>query len=162
MWNFFGKPLPAGSAAPDFEALDDSGRLVRLSSLRGQAVLLVFYPADGTPVCRAQLCEIRDSWGEFEAAKVHVFGVNPASAASHRRFISHNRFPFPIMVDEGQRVAKRYRASGLFVKRSVVLIDGAGTVVFSRRGKPSPETALRALRQNEMSGICETKPPMAG
>ncbi len=162
MWNFFGKPLPAGSAAPDFEALDDSGRPVRLSGLRGQAVLLVFYPADGTPVCRGQLCEIRDSWGGFEAAKVRVFGVNPASAASHRRFISRNQFPFPILVDRGQRVAKLYRANGMFVKRTVVLIDGAGTILLSQRGKPSPETILCALHQNEIPPFCETKPPEAG
>lgn len=149
MWNFFGNPLPAGSAAPDFEALDESGHSVRLSDLRGQPVLLVFYPADGTPVCRKQLCEIRDSWGAFEAANARVFGVNPAGAESHRRFIDRNRFPFPILVDKGRRIAKLYRANGLFVKRTVVLIDAAGTIVFAQRGKPSPETVLRALRPDQ-------------
>lgn len=146
MWNFFGNPLPAGSAAPDFETTDESGRSVRLSDFRGQPVLLVFYPADGTPVCRKQLCEIRDSWGAFEAANARVFGVNPAGAESHRRFIDRNQFPFPILVDKGQRIAKLYRANGLFVKRTVVLIDAAGTVAFAQRGMPSPETVLRSLR----------------
>lgn len=145
VWNFFGKPLPVGSAAPEFEALDESGRLVRLSSLRGHAVLLVFYPADGTPVCRAQLCEIRDSWSQFEAAGVRVFGVNPARADRHRRFSADNRFPFPLLVDQGQRIAKLYRANGWLVKRTVVLIDAVGTIVFSQRGAPSSESILRAL-----------------
>lgn len=149
MWNFFGRPLPVGSVAPDFEALDETGLSVRLSALRGQPVLLVFYPADGTPVCRKQLCEIRDSWDAFEVANVRVFGVNPAGAESHRRFAAGNRFPFPILVDSGQKIARLYRANGLFVKRTVVLIDASGTIAFAERGLPSSATILHALSPRE-------------
>jgi peroxiredoxin Q/BCP len=145
VWNFFGKPLPVGSAAPDFEAVDDSGLPVRLSNLRGQPVLLVFYPGDDTPGCRKQLCDIRDSWEQFELKDVSVFGVNPQGAASHQRFIGKYGFPFPILVDKGQRIARLYKANGLVVKRTVVLIDAVGTIVFSERGMPSPEKILRVL-----------------
>ena len=145
VWNFFGKPLPVGSAAPDFEAVDDSGLPVRLSDLRGQPVLLIFYPGDDTPGCRKQLCNIRDSWEQFELKDVSVFGVNPQGAASHQRFIGKYGFPFPILVDKGQRIARLYKANGLVVKRTVVLIDAAGKIVFSERGMPSPEKILRAL-----------------
>lgn len=138
-----------GSAAPDFEALDETGRPIRLSKLRGQSVLLVFYPADGTPVCRKQLCEIRDSWSMFEASNVRVFGVNPAGAESHRRFAAVNRFPFPILVDKGQRIARLYRANGLLVKRTVVLIDATGTIAFAERGSPSPANVLLSLSLRE-------------
>lgn len=134
-----------GSSAPDFEAVDDSGLPVRLSDLRGQPVLLVFYPGDDTPGCRKQLCDIRDSWEQFELKDVRVFGVNPRGAASHQRFVGKYGFPFPILVDKGQRIARLYKANGLVVKRTVVLIDAAGTVVFSERGMPSPEKILHAL-----------------
>ncbi|MDZ7637582.1 MAG: peroxiredoxin [Bryobacterales bacterium] len=145
MWNLFEKPLPAGSEAPDFEAEDESGKPFRLSALRGKPVLLVFYPGDDTPGCRKQLCEIRDSWQALESHGVSVFGVNPQGAESHRRFIGKYGFPFPILVDRGQRIAKLYRASGLIVKRTVVLIDSGGGILFSERGMPSSRTVLRAL-----------------
>jgi peroxiredoxin Q/BCP len=113
--------------------------------LRGTPVLLVFYPGDDTYGCRKQLCEIRDSWQALRARGVAVFGVNPQSAASHEKFGGKYGFPFPILVDSGQRIARLYRASGLMVKRTVVLIDTGGTIVFSERGMPSPDKVLAAL-----------------
>lgn len=145
MWALFEKPLPAGTPAPDFEAPDADGTLHRLSALRGTPVLLVFYPGDDTYGCRKQLCEIRDSWQEFRARGVAVFGVNPQSAESHQKFGGKYGFPFPILVDSGQRIARLYRASGLMVKRTVVLIDARGTIVFAERGMPSPAKVLAAL-----------------
>lgn len=147
MWNLFEKPLSAGTVAPDFEALSEAGVAMRLSSLRGQPVVLVFYPGDDTPKCRQQLCEFRDSWSILQSHGIAVYGVNPQGAESHRRFIEKHRFPFPILVDAKQRIATLYRASGLLVKRTVVLIDAKGVVAFSERGAPSPEAILRALSQ---------------
>ena len=143
--NLFEKPLPVGTPAPGFEADDEAGRHVSLSALRGRAVLLVFYPGDDTPGCRKQLCEIRDSWATLAERGVAVFGVNPQSAESHQRFVGKYRFPFPILVDKGKRIAKLYRAAGLIIKRTVVLIDADGIVRFSQRGMPSPAEVLRAL-----------------
>jgi peroxiredoxin Q/BCP len=141
----FEKPLPVGTPAPDFEAPDAAGTVHRLSALRGTPVLLVFYPGDDTYGCRKQLCEIRDSWQAFRARAVAVFGVNPQGAESHQKFGGKYGFPFPILVDSGQRIARLYRSSGLMVKRTVVLIDAGGTIVFSERGMPSPEKVLAAL-----------------
>lgn len=145
MWSLFEKPLPAGAPAPDFEAPDETGNLHRLSALRGAPVLLVFYPGDDTYGCRKQLCEIRDSWHAFRDRGVTVFGVNPQSADSHQKFRGKYAFPFPILVDSGQRIARAYRASGWMVKRTVVLIDAGGMIVFSERGMPSPRRVLAAL-----------------
>jgi peroxiredoxin Q/BCP len=143
---YFGGPLSVGSAAPDFEAVDQTGRNVRLSSLRGSPVVLVFYPGDDTPGCTRQLCAFRDHWGAYKAAGVAVFGVNPQGAASHTKFVTKFGFPFPILVDRGGHIAGDYRAGGWLVRRTVYGIGADGRVAFARRGMPSPDQVLAALR----------------
>src|SRR5438105_2068330 len=108
---FFSSPLPVGSPAPDFTLYDQDGAAVTLSALRGSNVLLVFYPADETRVCRQQLCEFRD---QAEVAREHhmmIFGINPGSAQSHANFRDKQRLPFPLLVDTGRRVAKLFGAN---------------------------------------------------
>ena len=114
----FSDPLAAGTAAPDFTLPQQDGKAVSLSKLRGKNVVLVFYPGDDTPVCRKQLCEFRDQWKEIRKQNVLVFGVNPASAASHVKFQEKYHFPFPLLVDAGQKVAELYHANGLLIKRT--------------------------------------------
>jgi peroxiredoxin Q/BCP len=138
----FSDPLKAGTPAPDFSLPDDSGRVVTLSALRGKRVVLVFYPADDTPGCTKQLCQFRDDWSEARAAGVEVFGVNPGSARSHVKFLQKFKFPFPLLVDESQKVAELYHANGLIVKRTVYLIGADGLIHFSRRGMPPPSEVL--------------------
>jgi thioredoxin-dependent peroxiredoxin len=88
---------------------------------------------------------LRDNWGQASARGIHVFGVNPQSARSHLKFRDKYSFPFPLLVDEGQKVAQRYHASGLFVKRTVYGIDGQGIIRFASRGTPAPHDVLAAL-----------------
>jgi len=140
----FSDPLPAGSPAPDFTLPKQDGGSVSLSKLRGNNVVLVFYPGDDTAVCRRQLCEFRDSWGPAHERNTLVFGVNPQSAASHQRFVARYTFPFPLLVDRGQRVASRYKAGGLIVRRTVYLIGPDGAVRYARRGKPPVSEVLEA------------------
>ena len=142
----FSDPLPTGTPAPDFTALDDSGRSVTLSALRGRNVVLVFYPGDDTPGCTKQLCQFRDDWSEATARNVEVLGVNPQSAQKHRRFRDKFSFPVPLLVDAGQKIGALYHANGLIVKRTVYLIGPDGTILFSRRGMPSPSEVLAAAR----------------
>ncbi len=140
----FSDPLPPGTKAPGFSLPDQSGRTVTLSDWLGKRVVLVFYPGDDTPGCTKQLCEFRDDWSKARAAGVQVFGINPQSAAAHQKFRDKYKFPFPLLVDRGQKVAELYRANGLFVKRTVYLIDGAGVIRFARRGMPKPSEVLAA------------------
>jgi thioredoxin-dependent peroxiredoxin len=74
---------------------------------------------------------------------VHVFGVNPQSAASHENFREKYHFPFPLLVDRGQKVASLYHANGLIVKRTVYRIGPDGIIRFARRGMPDPREVLR-------------------
>jgi peroxiredoxin Q/BCP len=138
----FSAPLPTGTQAPDFDAIDQDGYPVRLAELRGKNVVLIFYPADETSVCRQQLCEFRDLKAEWSANDTVVFGVNPQSARSHQKFREKRALGFPLLVDHGQQIAKRYRANGLFVRRTVYLIGKDGRINYGERGKPSPEKVL--------------------
>jgi peroxiredoxin Q/BCP len=140
----FSDPLPTGTKAPDFTLPQQDGKSVSLSKLRGKNVVLVFYPGDDTPVCRAQLCEFRDHWGQARKRNALVFGVNPAGAGSHSKFQEKYHLPFPLLVDAGQKVAALYRANGLFVKRTVYLIGPDGAIRYAKRGKPDPAEVLAA------------------
>jgi peroxiredoxin Q/BCP len=137
--------LPVGAAAPDFSVPDQDGSRVTLSALRGKNVILVFYPADDTSLCTRQLCEFRDHWAEAQASNALVFGVNPARSRAHQKFREKCKFPFPLLIDEGQKIARLYQSAGWFVpRRTVYLIDPEGNVRYARRGKPSPEEVLAA------------------
>src|SRR5579883_2547120 len=138
----FSSPLPVGTPAPDFSLPDESGRVVKLSELRGREVVLVFYPGDDTPGCTSQLCGFRDSWSAARARGVEVYGVNPQSAAKHKKFRDKFSFPFPLLVDRGQKVGELYRTRGLLVKRTVYRIGPDGVIRFARRGYPAPAEVL--------------------
>jgi peroxiredoxin Q/BCP len=141
----FGEPLPPGAPAPDFSLPDQDGNTVNLADLRGRNLVLVFYPADDTAVCTAQLCEFRDRWAEVKARNAALFGINSNNPARHAKFREKRQFPFPLLVDAGQAVAKLYRAAGpIAVRRTVYLIGPDGVIRYARRGKPSPEQVLAA------------------
>jgi peroxiredoxin Q/BCP len=141
---FLDQPLRIGSEAPDFRLPAGDGQLVSLSSLRGQNVVLIFYPGDDTTVCRQQLCQFRDHWALAQEKNTLVFGVNPQNAGSHEKFRANRSLPFPLLVDEGGNVARAYHAGGRIVRRTVYLIGRSGRIRFARRGVPSPEEVLAA------------------
>jgi peroxiredoxin Q/BCP len=142
----FSDPLLVGAPAPDFTVQDDSGHTVRLTDLRGRNVVLVFYPGDDTPGCTRQLCDFRDGWSAAQARGIAVFGVNPQNARAHAKFRKKFDFPFPLLVDSGQKVARLYHAHGLIVKRTVYLIGPDGVIRFARRGMPHPTEVLAAAQ----------------
>lgn len=148
IWSWlFDRPLAVGTEAPDFSLEDQDGNAIRLSAFRGRSnVVLVFYPGDATNVCTKQLCEFRDAWDEVISKGCVVLGINPQSAESHRKFADAQRYPFPLLVDTGQNVARLYHAAGLIVRRTVYLIDKDGIVRFAERGKPSKDSVLAAVQ----------------
>jgi|GEM_PF-126995 len=94
-------PLKAGSPAPDVTLKLTDGSEVALSSLKGQRVLIYFYPKDDTPGCTAQAKGIRDAWPDLEAAGIAVYGVSMQGADSHEAFIAKYDLPFPLAIDDG-------------------------------------------------------------
>lgn len=142
----FASPLPVGSMAPDFELRDEQGELVRLADFRGRKnVVLVWYPGDDTKICTQQLCDFRNDWAAVAARDTVVLGMNPQNAGSHGRFKQRYSFPFPLLVDEKQRVGRLYKTYGWIVRRTVYAIDRAGLIRLARRGVPPVAEVLRAL-----------------
>jgi len=130
-------PQP-GDLAPDFEGPTQSGEPLRLSDLRGRPVALYFYPADDTPGCTKQACNLRDNYGALLAAGVAVVGVSPDDTASHERFAHKYDLPFPLVADPDHRIAEAYGAWGeknlygirrMGLKRTTFLIGPDGRVV---------------------------------
>ena len=140
--------LEIGSEAPGFKLKTESGETVSLEDHKGKEnVVLIFYPGDNTPGCTSQLCAVRDDWEEFKDKEVAVYGVNPADAASHQKFVDDHKFPFPLIVDEAKSMAKDYRADGmLFVSRTVYGIDKEGRIVFAEKGMPANEKILKSFK----------------
>jgi len=105
-------PLREGAEAPDFTLESDSGETVSLAQLRGKPVVLYFYPRDDTPGCTTEACEFRDAWEDVKKTGAVVLGVSPDTAASHKKFKSKFRLPFPLLADPEHKVAERYGAWG--------------------------------------------------
>jgi thioredoxin-dependent peroxiredoxin len=138
--------VEVGDPAPSFALPSDTGETVSLESLRGQPVVLYFYPRDDTPGCTAQASGIRDSWGEFEKRGAVVVGVSPDSGESHAKFREKYGLPFTLLADEDHAVADAYgvwvekNMAGrkyMGVERSTFVIDADGKVAkIMRRVKP--------------------------
>ena len=75
-----------------------------------------------------------------------VYGINPGSAESHKKFAGKNKLEFPLLVDSGQEVARLFNANGIFVKRTVYLIDPEGIIRFGTRGMPKALEILKYAR----------------
>jgi peroxiredoxin Q/BCP len=88
--------LAIGDAAPDFTLPDQDGKPLTLSSLRGQRVVIYFYPKDDTPGCTKEACNFRDRWSDLESQGIRVLGISKDNAASHGKFISKYTLPFPV------------------------------------------------------------------
>jgi peroxiredoxin Q/BCP len=106
--------LEIGDEAPDFSLPDQSGDTVQLSALRGQRVVIYFYPKDDTPGCTKEACNFRDQWQAFEQHGIRVLGISKDNAASHGKFIAKYSLPFTLLTDaEPCAVASAYESYGL-------------------------------------------------
>jgi peroxiredoxin Q/BCP len=141
-----------GKPAPDFELVSDSGETVKLSDLRGQPVVLYFYPKDDTPGCTRQACGIRDAYAEFERAGAAVFGISADTQASHERFKSKYALPFALLADPEHKLGEPYgvaQEGKNSYERSTFVIDAEGNVSrVLRRVNPDSHAneVLAALR----------------
>lgn len=98
----------AGAEAPNFTLPADDGSTITLSDLRGGKVVVYFYPADDTPGCTAQACDLRDRIEELDARGATVLGISPDDVASHQRFRDKYGLSFRLLADVGHAVADQY------------------------------------------------------
>jgi thioredoxin-dependent peroxiredoxin len=107
-----GQRLEAGDPAPDFTLPDADGKKVSLSSLRGERVIIYFYPAAMTPGCTKQACDFRDSLASLSAAGLTVLGISPDSPAKLAKFRDKEGLNFPLLSDADRSVLEAYGAFG--------------------------------------------------
>jgi peroxiredoxin Q/BCP len=119
--------LAIGARAPEFTLPDADGQPTSLSNLlRDGPLVLYFYPADFTPGCTREACQIRDLHTEIDAAGIRVAGVSPQSPESHRAFRDKYKLPFTLLADVDRFVIKMYGVQGPLgfgVRRATFLID---------------------------------------
>ena len=119
--------LKAGVEAPDFTLPDSEGQPRRLADLiEGHPLILYFYPADFTPGCTREACDLRDLHARILASGLRVVGISPQSPESHRRFRDEHALPFMLLSDEDKSVIKAYDVDGplgIGVRRATFLVD---------------------------------------
>ena len=152
------KEIKEGNKAPDFTALDQDGKKVKLSSFKGKKnVILYFYPKDMTPGCTTQACDFRDQQKNFKSTI--ILGVSIDSQERHQKFIKKYDLPFTLLADIDKKVVQKYgvwQEKKLYGKtfmgivRSTFIIDKIGTVrkiFFKVKVKNHIEEVLNALKE---------------
>jgi peroxiredoxin len=133
--------IQPGAQAPDFTLPDQDGRKVSLSDLRGQTVVLVFYPADFSPVCTDQLSVYQEVLGELEQRGTKLLGISVDGAFCHRAFREHMNIEIPLLADFHPK-GEVARAYGVWSEehgvagRALVIVGPDGSVTWSYMSPP--------------------------
>jgi len=151
--------LEPGDQAPDFELPDQNGDPVKLSDLKGQTVILYFYPRAATPGCTTQACGVRDRGGDYKATGARVIGVSPDSVDAVKKFADKFDLDFTLLADADHAVAEAYGTwveksmygkKYMGVQRATFIIDPEGKIA-KAFPKVSPKThddvVLKALAE---------------
>lgn len=129
--------LKPGDRAPDFTVPTDGGGKIRLSQLKGNPVVLYFYPKDDTTGCTKEACGFRDSMPSLAKAGAAVIGVSKDSVASHDRFKAKHDLNFTLAADTEGKVCETYGSwteksmygrKYMGIERATFLIDGKGVI----------------------------------
>jgi len=129
--------LAPGDLAPDFTLATADGGQVHLADLRGQRVIVYFYPAAMTPGCTKEACDFRDSLASLQAAGFAVVGVSPDGVDKLAKFVEAEQLTFPLASDPTREVLEAWGAWGekkLYGKtvtgviRSTVVVGADGNV----------------------------------
>lgn len=156
-----GGRIRSGDPAPDFTLPGTDGtpaghRDYTLDTYRGTPVVLVFYPADNSPVCTVQLTRYTNDIAEFGRVGAQVLALSPQSVDQHDEFArAHGGFAFPMLADADKTVGESYGVLGPlgFYRRSIFVIDPAGVIRFAHRSVTSltfqpTATIVDAVRQS--------------
>ena len=123
-----GRQLEIGDPAPEVEGVDEEGNPIRLNDYcRESFTLVYFFPKADTPGCTAQACALRDEFSELSARHVRVVGISADSAEALRKFKAKHHLPFPLMMDEGQKMSLAFGVPtilGMTHRQSFLLRDG--------------------------------------
>ncbi|MEO0809421.1 MAG: thioredoxin-dependent thiol peroxidase [Pseudomonadota bacterium] len=151
--------LEEGTQAPDFKLPADDGETFHLGALKGQPVVLFFYPKDDTAGCTKEAVAFSELHDEFKAAGVTVAGLSPDSIASHIKFKKKHELNVTLISDEEKGVLENYGVwveksmygrKYMGVERTTLLIDAAGSIARIWRKVKVPghaEAVLKAVKE---------------
>ena len=126
------EPIREGDLAPDFTATTQDGEEISLRQFRGEkAVVVYFYPRDGTPICTRQACRFRDAYEEFLDAGAVVIGISGDTPERHQAFGQMHCLPFHLVSDADGAIRQAYgvrKRFGFLPDRVTYLVDKEGIV----------------------------------
>jgi peroxiredoxin Q/BCP len=129
--------VTVGKTVPDFELSATSEQTIKLSNLKGQNILLYFYPKDDTPGCTREGQDFRDFYDQFRHFNTTIFGISRDTLRSHESFKSQQGFPFELLSDKDETLCqlfdvikpkKMYGKEVRGIERSTFLIDKEGVL----------------------------------
>ena len=148
-----------GQSAPPFHARSDDGRIMDLAALRGQWVVLYFYPRASTPGCTIEAQRFEQALPEFERAGATVIGVSTDTEARQASFRDQCGLSFPLLPDGDKKVARAYGVLGGLVgllgvaARQTFLIDPSGVLAYHWKSVSPARHAAEVLEKvQELSG----------
>lgn len=148
--------LKPGDKAPLFTGKDQHGNTISLSALKGQKVVLYFYPQDDTPTCTVQACNLRDNYALLKNLGFVILGVSPDDEKTHGKFEAKYNLPFALIADPEHRIIDQYSVWGekilygrkyMGLHRTTFLIDEKGIIrkVFLKpRSRQHAEDIIKA------------------
>ena len=131
--------LKVGDFAPEFTLKNQEGRDVSVTTFRGSNLLIYFYPADFTPHCTSQACNLRNNFDKLTEKDIRVIGISTNNSMKHKEFRDEYNLQFDLLADEKGKVAALYDSIsdvkflgfsiGKFAKRNSFLVDKDGKIV---------------------------------
>ena len=129
--------LAEGQKAPAFKGIDQDGKPVSLAGLKGQKIVIYFYPEDDTPTCTIQACNLRDNFGMLKKKGIAVIGISPDEVSKHKKFEQKYQLPFSLIADPRHTIINKYGVWGeklmfgrkyMGVHRTTFLVDEKGVI----------------------------------
>jgi thioredoxin-dependent peroxiredoxin len=151
--------LVVGQKAPAFKSKDQNGNTVSLADYKGQRVVIYFYPADNTPVCTIQSCNLRDNYALLKKEGYTVLGISPDGVESHKKFETKHDLPFTLVTDESKTILNKYGVWGeknmygnkvIGVHRTTFMINETGVIVkifLKPKNKEHAEEIIKAGKE---------------
>lgn len=156
--------LQNGQAAPGFALPATPDQKASLAELRGQNVILIFYPADWSPVCSDELAVFNEALPMLKEFRAQVLGISVDSAWCHHAFKDARKIGFPLLADfepkgEVSRRYGAYRESEGTSERAIYVIDGEGKIRWSYLSplgvNPGVDGVLEALESMQPAGVAQ-------
>jgi len=140
--------LSAGDSAPNVEAKNEGGELVKLSKvLNSSGAILFFYPKANTPGCTKQACSYRDSYDELQSLGFTVLGVSGDGATAQDNWKQKHKLPYHLLCDTEHNIIKSFGCTkGSSTLRSHVVIAKGGKILDIQRGVTPADSADLALK----------------